>query len=204
MRAEGFPAYHVWPVGERSVYSAIVYLEPFTGRNLRAFGYDMFADPPRREAMTRARDLDVAALSSKVLLVQETDEDIQAGTLMYVPVYRPNMPATTAAERQAALVGWVYSPYRMDDLMAGILDDWDLHETHRVRLAIFDGAGVAPERLLYDCREGEPLAETPAAGQVRVPVDFNGKVWTLRVSRAAAFPAAVTDPKVLLVAWGGC
>ena len=141
-------------------------------------------------------------MSGKVLLVQETDEDLQAGTLMYVPVYRPNMPATTAAERQAALVGWVYSPYRMDDLIAGILDDWDLHETHRVRLAIFGGAGVAPERLLYDCREDEPLAETPAAGQVRVPVDFNGKVWTLRVSRAAAFPAAVTDPKVLLVAWG--
>ncbi len=203
VRAEGFPDYRVWPEGERSVYSAIVYLEPFTGRNLRAFGYDMFADPLRREAMTRARDLDVAALSGKVLLVQETDADIQAGTLMYVPVYRPGMPATTAEERQAALVGWVYSPYRMDDLMAGILDDWDLHETHRVRLAIFDGEGVAPEGLLYDCREDEPMTEIPAAGQVRVPVDFNGKAWTLRVSRAAAFPAAVTDPKVLLVALGG-
>jgi signal transduction histidine kinase len=203
VRAEGFPEYRVWPAGERAVYTAIVYLEPFSGRNRRAFGYDMFADPLRREAMTRARDLDVAALSGKVLLVQETDEDIQAGTLMYVPLYRPNMPATTAAERQAALVGWVYSPYRMDDLMASILDDWDLHETHRVRLAIYDGAGIGPERLLYDCHADEPLAEIPSAGQVRVPVDFNGKVWTLRVSRAAAFPAAVTDPKVLLVAGGG-
>ncbi len=203
VQAEGFPQYWVWPEGERSVYSAILYLEPFTGRNLRAFGYDMFADPLRREAMTRARDLDVAALSGKVLLVQETDEDIQAGTLMYVPVYRPEMPAATAEERRAALVGWVFSPYRMRDLMEGILDDWDLHVTHRVRLAIFDGEGVVPDSLLYDCREDEPTEEIPAARQVLVPVDFNGKGWTLRVSRSAAFPAAITDPKVLLVALGG-
>lgn len=34
-------------------------------------------------------------------------------------------------------------------------------------------------------------------------MDFNSKGWTLRLSRSAAFPAAVTDPKVLLVAMGG-
>ncbi len=203
IQAEGFSQYRVWPEGERAVYSAIVYLEPFTGRNLRAFGYDMFADPLRREAMTRARDRDVAALSGKVLLVQETGEDIQAGTLMFVPVYRPGLPTTTVEERRAALVGWVYSPYRMHDLMAGILDDWDLHASHHLRLAIYDGAGVAPERLLYDCLEQEPMAVIPAERQVLVPVDFNGKGWTLQVSRTPAFPAAVTDPKVLLVALGG-
>jgi len=203
VRAEGFPHYRVWPEGERSVYSAVVYLEPFTGRNPRAFGYDMFADPQRREAMTRARDLDVAALSGKVLLVMETDEDIQAGTLMYVPVYRPGMPTTNAEERRAALVGWVYSPYRMNDLMEGVLDGWDLHESHRVRLAIFDGEGVEADHLLYDCLGEEPADEISAARQVLVPVDFNGKGWTLRVSRTPAFPAAVTDPKVLLVAMGG-
>ena len=68
IRGEGFPDYRVWPEGERPVYSAIVYLEPFVGRNLRAFGYDMWSEPVRRAAMERARDQDVAALSGKVLL----------------------------------------------------------------------------------------------------------------------------------------
>src|SRR5574337_634035 len=56
VRGEGFPDYRVWPEGKRDVYTAIVYLEPFRDRNLRAFGYDMFSEPVRREAMERARD----------------------------------------------------------------------------------------------------------------------------------------------------
>ena len=41
VRKEGFPNYTLRPDGERDLYTSIIYLEPFTGRNLRAFGYDM-------------------------------------------------------------------------------------------------------------------------------------------------------------------
>ena len=121
IRSEGFPDYNVWPEGDRDAYSSVIYLEPFLGRNLRAFGYDMLSEPMRRGAMERARDQNEAALSGKVVLVQETEKDIQAGTLMYVPVYRRGMPTETVEQRREALFGWVYSPYRMTDLMSGIL-----------------------------------------------------------------------------------
>ncbi len=121
IRAEGFPEYRVRPEGERDIYSSIIYLEPFTSRNLRAFGYDMLSEPVRRAAMELAGDRDIAVLSGKVTLVQETDKDVQAGTLMYVPVYRTDIPRETVVQRRAALLGWVYSPYRMNDLMRGIL-----------------------------------------------------------------------------------
>ncbi|MEI8195531.1 MAG: CHASE domain-containing protein, partial [Phycisphaerae bacterium] len=121
IRVEGFPDYHVRPTGERAIYTSIIYLEPFADRNLRAFGYDMFSEPVRRAAMEQARDEDAAALSGKVVLVQETEKDVQAGTLMYVPVYDAKMPSTTRTQRRAALRGWVYSPYRMNDLMRGIM-----------------------------------------------------------------------------------
>ena len=77
IRAEGFPDYRVKPEGEREVYAPVIYLEPFSGLNLRAFGYDTFSEPVRRAAMERARDNDEAALSGKVLLLQETDKDVQ-------------------------------------------------------------------------------------------------------------------------------
>ena len=64
MRAAGFPAYRIYPEGVRDLYSSIVYLEPFSGRNLRAFGYDMYSEPVRREAMERARDTGEAAISA--------------------------------------------------------------------------------------------------------------------------------------------
>ncbi len=50
IRQQGFPDYTVNPPGERAVYSSIIYLEPFTERNLRAFGYDMYSEPVRRAA----------------------------------------------------------------------------------------------------------------------------------------------------------
>ena len=76
VRGEGFPSYHIHPEGTREIYSSIVYMEPFGGRNLRAFGYDMYSDPVRREAMERARDTGKLALSGRVILVQETDSGI--------------------------------------------------------------------------------------------------------------------------------
>ncbi len=204
LRAQGFPDYRVWPEGERSLYSSIVFLEPFSDRNLRAFGYDMFTEPVRRAAMEQARDQDVAALSGKVLLVQETDEDVQAGTLMYVPVYRPEQPTLTVDERRAALRGWVYSPYRMNDLMHGVLGGWDLHETRRIRLRIHDGDLISPATLLYDSQPTQPQGAAPdPAESVRVPIDFNGHRWTLRFAHAQPLLPALADPRVLLIATSG-
>ncbi|MEI8312896.1 MAG: CHASE domain-containing protein [Verrucomicrobiota bacterium] len=134
IRAGGFPDFRVWPEGERDLCSSSIFLEPFSGRNLRAFGYDMLTEPVRRAAMERARDQDAAVLSGKVTLVQETDQDIQAGTVMFVPVYRIDKPQETVAERRAALLGWVYSPYRMTDLMTGILGRWNLSDRWRIHL----------------------------------------------------------------------
>ncbi len=51
----------------------------------------MFSDSTRREAMIRARDTGLPALSEKVILKQEIGTDIQNGFLLYVPVYKNNI-----------------------------------------------------------------------------------------------------------------
>ena len=142
IRHEGFPDYTVKPKGDREIYTSIIYLEPFTGRNLRAFGYDMYSEPIRRKAMDQACDYDIAALSGKVVLVQETEKDLQPGTLMYVPVYKKGLPTSTIKERRAAIEGWVYSPYRMIDLMQGILDKRDLNDKNKIHLQIYDNESI--------------------------------------------------------------
>ncbi len=121
IRAEGFPDYRVSPPGKRDFYTAIVYLEPFDWRNQRAFGYDMYSEPVRREAMERARALGVPALSGRVRLVQETSSDVQAGVLLYLPVFQRGAPLETPAQRDQAFMGWVYAPFRLGDLMLGTL-----------------------------------------------------------------------------------
>ena len=138
IRKEGFPDYKVYPEGERNIYTSIIYHEPFSGRNLRAFRYDMFSQPTRRKAMEQSRDNNMATLSGKVDLVLETNEDIQSGTLMDVPLYIHNAPTRTVEDRRKAIKGWGHSPYRMDDLMRGILGRWDNNELNRIHLKVYN------------------------------------------------------------------
>ncbi len=177
IRSEGFPEYNVHPAGERNLYTPIVYIEPFEGRNLKAFGYDMYSEPVRRAAMEQARDQNTAALSGKVELVQESGEQVQAGTLMYMPVYKKNQATDTIEERRASLRGWVYSPFRMGDLLNGVMNDAHRH----TRIKVYDGPVASPAALLYDSEpETRPDYIPPSLFQIEKHATFNGRIWTLQ------------------------
>lgn len=175
MRAEGFADYAISPAYPRDEYSSIVYLEPFTGRNLRAFGYDMFSEPVRRQAMERARDRGLPALSGRVVLVQEIPGEVQqAGFLIYVPVYARGLPTDTAEARRRALRGWVYSPFRVGDFMASLQS---LKETG-LALHIHDGGPEPQEIYLFDSREPGTGRRTPAFSHF-AEIEVLGRRWTL-------------------------
>ena len=204
LRAEGFPDYQVRPAGDRETYSAIIYLEPFADRNLRALGYDMLSEPVRRAAMERARDENTAALSGSVVLVQETDQDIQAGTLMYLPVYRWKAPLESVADRRAALLGWVYSPYRMDDLMRSFRTKLTHPDGRTMRLEVFDGDVAVPTALLHDSARRGPRPPEGGTGRTRkIQMKFAGSPWTLRMTRANPETALLLERSVWVALVGG-
>ena len=185
IRREGFPDYTVRPPGERAIYTSIIYLEPFSDRNLRAFGFDMFSEPVRRAAMEKARDTGEATLSGKVELVQETASDVQAGTLMYVPVYKTRTTPDTVEQKRAALIGWVYSPYRMNDLMGGILSNWSSPQGKSVDIQIYDNAQKTPDALLFRSIPATASALHSPFYQTR-KIDFNGHQWLLTFDQTDA------------------
>src|SRR5918998_856382 len=148
MRRQGARDFQVFPdTPPRDEYHAIVYLEPQDRRNLAAVGYDMFTDPVRRAAMERARDTGAPAASGRVTLRQEVDEEKQAGFLIYVPAYRRGVAANTIDERRAALQGFVYSPFRADDLLEGIIN---AERPAYVNFRVYDGETESAENLLHD------------------------------------------------------
>lgn len=189
IRLQGFPDYHVFPPGERDIYSPIIYLEPFKDRNIRAFGYDMYAEPLRRAAMQQAGEQNQITLSGKVTLVQETNQQTQPGTLMYAPVYQKKLPIETVSQRRQALLGWVYSPFRMVDFFNGIIDDWYNPNEVTFNLQVYDGLGRQPENLLYS----RINAQDPEANAFKKPYtvilqsDFNGHPWSLVFAQTAPF-----------------
>ena len=82
----------------------------------------MYSEKVRRAAMDAARDAGSVALSGKVWLVQE-GENPQPGALMYLPIYLADSIPLTVEERRSTLQGFVYSPFRMPDLMFAALGE---------------------------------------------------------------------------------
>ncbi len=184
LRGEGFPDYEVHPGGPLPPdggLSSIIYTEPFDERNQRTFSKDMLADATRRKAMVRARDTGLVTLSDKVRLYQEGSTQIQAGTVLYMPIYRRGQPLASVDLRRKAFLGWAYLAFRMQNLLEGILGN----SSHGIFLELFDGASEQEADLLY-AREGFHSA----AGQswmTRTHLEVAGRVWTLRTSPGTDF-----------------
>jgi signal transduction histidine kinase len=170
-RAQSYADFRIWPEGEREEYFPINFLEPSHRRNRAAIGYDMFSEPVRRAAMSRARDTGLPSASAKVTLVQEIDADKQAGFLIYVPVYRQADPKDTPSA--ADLAGFVYSPFRAGDFFGGALDT---KRPAEVNLEVFDGVPEAA-RLMY--RTGRAEEHSRARFTSEATMDVEGRTWTL-------------------------
>ena len=197
VRAEGFPAYAVRPAGQRDEYHSIIYLEPFWGRNVRAFGYDMMTEPTRRAGLERARDTGEPVLTRRVTLVQENTQAVQPGFLLYLPVYRNGLPLGSIEERRHALVGFVYSPFRAHDLMNEVLAGLG----RDVAIEVFDGDSAAPASALYATGVSGSRPEARYVSLRRL--DFNGTTWTIRLTSLPAFEESRSALESQFVLIGG-
>jgi PAS domain S-box-containing protein len=196
IRKEGFPDYTLKPSGIRDTYTAITHIEPFNIMNRRAFGYDMFSEPTRRAAMETARDSGESALSGKVILVQEAETDVQLGFLMYLPIYRKDMPSGTLEERRAHILGWVYAPFRIDDFMAGLGGE----RSKDLIVTIYDDASVLKEACLFNCSGAQPRQ---ALFQKVTRINVANHRWTIETHSTPLFESRLNQENANLIAMAG-
>ncbi|MYN10233.1 CHASE domain-containing protein [Pseudoduganella aquatica] len=200
VRRDGFPDYTVHPDGARAQYAPIVYIEPFSGTNLKAFGFDPLSDPVRRVALERARDSGLPSLTGRIRLVQEDGGGPgaeQAGFLLVLPVYSNAQPQQTLEQRRAALTGWVYAPFRIGDVMAGLGGE----RAAKLDVEIYDGDELAVARRMYDSQPGPPQ---PGMRHTVQKISLAGHRWTLRISGLpGSGVGAERDSKVQLIGGAG-
>jgi|GEM_PF-1153263 len=179
IQKEGFSDFQIHPTGKRELYSSILFLEPLTGNNIKALGYDGYSESIRRKAFDLSRDSDKVMLSDKIYLIQETENRTAAGTIMVAPVFRSEAPKSTIDERRKAIKGWVFSAYRIDNLLKSILGNWNFQE---IRLRVYDNNLLVPEKLLFDSDSVYIVKRASGASSsvYNLPMTFNDKVWTLQ------------------------
>jgi diguanylate cyclase (GGDEF)-like protein len=123
-----------------------------------------------------------------------------------VPVYRHGMPVTTVEERRAAIYGWVYSPYRMKDLMRGTLGSYEqMNGGRHIILEIYDGDVTSTETLLYDNRsETEKTATTYPPDETKITrQNFFGRLWTMKYTLPGGVSSTADYGSYWLVLIGG-
>jgi len=178
-----FTGFKIRPEGEREVYFPIVYLEPQDERNKVAIGYDMFSEKVRKSAMETAWYEGKGGVSGKVTLVQEIDEQKQAGFLIYFPVYTGGVTPETLEQRKALLEGFVYSPFRVGDLLVDLAH---IAESEGVYFEVYDSDVLNKENLMFTSLSGDGFSKARIKG-VHL-VDIGGRNWYLKFYSNDNFP----------------
>ncbi|MDR3370569.1 CHASE domain-containing protein [Rhodoferax sp.] len=201
MRRNGVPDYHIQPAGERPSYTPIVYIEPYEGRNLRAVGFDISTTMPTLTAMNLARDSGEVVMSGKLNLKQDEGK-AQPSFVMYGPVYRKASLLDTVDKRQANIIGWVDAPFRVANLITTVIPG----RLRDLNLKIYDGQELSDATLMYDSdatQVGTRSASVQASMQLRQPMTFGGRQWTLAFQAAPGYGAAAVRQRPTLVATTG-
>ncbi|HUP96662.1 MAG TPA: CHASE domain-containing protein [Usitatibacter sp.] len=205
LRDEGFPDYELRPPGPREEMVPIVFNEPFLGRNQRVLGYDMYSEPNRQIAMDLARSTGEAAITGRVLLAGEAfrgTQPQQNGFVMYVPVFHPVARDLPRRDRGNAVSGYVFSPFRMHDLMQGILDEGVLQV---LDMRIYDEPARGVQAEMIDTRtawRATPAGE-PAEFERIVNFPMPGRSWTIQFISRPEFDSALRAGKPWSVLAGG-
>lgn len=183
------------PPGRRAEYAPVLFLEPARGSNSNILGYDVLTEPVRRATVERARDTGLPQMSGIVRLMQTQGEPYRPGFLVYLPLYRHGAHPTTLQARRDELLGWVYGPFRADDLMAGILGA----NPAGLRIRIDDV--TEGREWVYGAFSEDDMAQGERVSRVMLPM--YGRAWRLTVLEPVRAAAVADRIPAYAIAAGG-
>ena len=189
------PSAGLVPVGDRSFYYPVLYVEPLAG-NQRALGFDLASEPVRRAALERACDTGRQSATEPIVLVQEAES--QLGCLVFLPIYRSEAPPLTPEERRASLHGFLVCVLRLGDLLGAAFDDG---RQEGIELSVSDGSAAPRPVTLF--RTGPARALRAAYPRWSTAVRLADRAWTLDFTAGASYRARGRSAQPWLLLGGG-
>lgn len=174
---QAFPAFTIRPAAPTAEVTPLLYLEPLQG-NEPAIGFNLAADPVRREALRRAADTGTAAVTAPLRLAMDA-EPRGTSFLIVFPVYRDD--PNTVEERRRKLRGFTLCPIRATELFTGVFGGL-LPAGLAVEVVDADPSGTA--RLFP---EAPTETGVPSAHSRTTRESVLGRDWRLRFSSTPAF-----------------
>lgn len=150
VRADGIPDYKIVPDSPREVYAPLLYLEPYTKRNISTLGFDLLSDPIRAQAALIARDQEKAVMTSRLVLQQDAGINDQPGVIIYIPVYNNHLPTGSVDDRRKALQGWIHASISINDLIIYYLRTEYPVLSPKIAVRLYAGTEPVPSALMFD------------------------------------------------------
>ncbi|MFZ4479808.1 MAG: CHASE domain-containing protein [Rhodoferax sp.] len=201
MRRLGFADYSIHPETRSDFCTPIIQREPGESLNHVPLGLDLWPDPVRRFAMEKARDSGLAAISGKVHLTVDTQDDAPPGFVMYLPVYAQGQAHDNVGQRRANLIGWVYAAFRMSEFMASLYG----LQSPGLSLALYDGADPNASSLLYrsDAAASAAHASRSSGRKANEYMVVAGHPWTLVLTAQEEFESRLGRGSQSVIAVAG-
>ena len=178
---DGMANLKVRPDGNRGEYFPAALLEPRDEDNSSTIGFDLGSEPEQLDAMHRARDSDLPAVTE---LLEPNPAAGRSGRefVLYLPIYRRGEPIDSIEERRRALVGFVFSRLSPEVIFS---DSIAAATVRYLDIAIYDSSKDA-DALLVSSGEGKGGVQSSAT------LTIGGRQWLLvassRQSNMAALP----------------
>lgn len=177
MQAEGAEGYTIWPELVTETYSLVTYIAPITPRNTNLLGYNGNSNPVRVAAMEFARDSGAPSLSGKLTFPAFSEEDPKTGTAsaLFIPIYKKGLPLSNLDERRAAITGYAFASFWIEDFINGIFGSTPLG----INFKIHDGTEVNEETLMYEYIETSDSKKQDPIRTARSTIFIAGHPWTI-------------------------
>ena len=193
-RQGGVPGFTVRQLDDTSHATLYIlkYMEPLAS-NAEPLGLDIGSEPLRRAAAQQAADTGLPTISGAVTLLQDNTKS--PAVVVLVPVYRHGSHATTVAERRAALVGLLFAPIVVADLMVGMPDT----TTGLLDFEVYDSPVSAPNGVLMFDADDHVSTQLAAGRSADAGRDFStrqalflpGREFTLSMNSTQKFDASI-------------
>jgi PAS domain S-box-containing protein len=194
MRQSGNPKYQVSernaqkkiiPVQPRAEYFPVAYRYSPDIREALT-GMDMVSEPARAKAIEQARDTGEATATSATIISMGTPREA-LGLIVFNPVYKKNMPVTTAEERHRAIDGVLLGLFSYKSIFEPIAKGW---EKKGVELQVREEQDDGTVKVLFGDLDDTASINFNTEFYQQEYAAFAGRVWNVEFYRDPQYTLA--------------
>ena len=183
-RLDGVTRFRMWPPNRQPDHQLVTSFEPYANQRRVLLGFDMSTDGVLLAAMETARDMGQPTASAALQDAPPFEGSGRPDFILFIPVYRVRAPIDAVDDRRQAIVGFVFSPFRLDKLLRQVMA-----ANASVAFDIYKDTDGQPTELTYQHMAGVGASRFSTTDSLHVA----GRDWHI-VTRSLQGPVGLISP----------